>query len=151
MVARLARAALLLRLAQGSVVWHPSDHAVSAVQGAEVRCLHREQKSDAFFHFWDHAFEEEVYATPTETEADAVEVTGRVTGFNVELLEKLADEGGWRVRFFVMCNEAYPCARNMTNAALPDDEHRAMIYLQRNTSFDCLATAATMGSSASAR
>lgn len=144
MVSRLKCAALLFRLAFAEV-WHPSDLAVSAAQGSEVRCLHREQKSDAFFHFYDHAVEAAVYATPTETEADAVEVTGLVTGFNVELLEKLADEGGWRVKFYVMCNEAYACATNMTNGALPDDEHRAMLYLERNTSFDCLVTATTMG------
>ena len=72
---------LLLAAAAGARAWRPGDAAVEAARDATVRCLHFEQKSDAFFHFVDAAVERAVYATPTPTEADAVApVSRRVAG-----------------------------------------------------------------------
>ena len=119
--------------------WVPSDAAADAIDGQTIRCLHREGKSNAFFYFKDEADEAAAYATPTPTEADAVDVTGQVLGFNVDLLEKIANRGGWEVRFYVMCAEGYPCAANMTAPALPDSETAAIRWMQYNSSFDCMA------------
>lgn len=137
---------LALALGSGcaSHLWRPGPAAVAAAKGAVVRALHREQKSNAFFHFLDEDVEQRVYATPTETEADAVDVTGLVTGYNVQLMEALADAGGWTVRFYVMCASGYPCAKNMSRAPLPADDLPALGYLQANTTFDCVVTSTPM-------
>ncbi|KAH8072152.1 hypothetical protein JL720_11192 [Aureococcus anophagefferens] len=82
-----------------SATWLPTQEAVDAAAGRDMRCLHREGKSNAFFYFDDADEEAAAYATPTETEADAVDVTGKVTGFNVDLLEAVAAAGGWTVSF----------------------------------------------------
>ncbi|KAH8047476.1 ionotropic glutamate receptor [Aureococcus anophagefferens] len=81
-----------------SATWLPTQEAVDAAAGRDMRCLHREGKSNAFFYFDDADEEAAAYATPTETEADAVDVTGKVTG-NVDLLEAVAAAGGWTVSF----------------------------------------------------
>lgn len=106
--------------------WLPNEEAVAAAAGREVRCLHREGKSNAFFYFKESDDEAAAYSTATETEADAVDVTGQVTGFNVDLLEAIAEAGGWSVRFFVMCAESYGCAANMTRGALPAEDAEAL-------------------------
>ena len=124
-----------------SATWLPTQEAVDAAAGRDMRCLHREGKSNAFFYFYDADEEAAAYATPTETEADAVDVTGKVTGFNVDLLEAVADAGGWTVSFHVMCAAGYACAANMTGAPLPDGDVDALAYFQANlTTFDCVVT-----------
>ncbi|KAH8046877.1 hypothetical protein JL720_16282 [Aureococcus anophagefferens] len=124
-----------------SATWLPTQEAVDAAAGRDMRCLHREGKSNAFFYFDDADEEAAAYATPTETEADAVDVTGKVTGFNVDLLEAVAAAGGWTVSFHVMCATGYACSANMTGAPLPDGDVNALAYFQANlTTFDCVVT-----------
>ena len=113
---RFAVASLLLR---GAGAWKPDADALAATAGREVRVLHRHAKSNAFLYFHDADDEAAAYGAATPTEADAVEVTGQVTGFNVALMEALAARGGFTVRYFVMCAESYDCAANQTAGLIP--------------------------------
>ena len=47
-----------------SATWLPTQEAVDAAAGRDMRCLHREGKSNAFFYFDDADEEAAAYATP---------------------------------------------------------------------------------------
>ena len=141
---RFAVASLLLR---GAGAWKPDADALAATAGREVRVLHRHAKSNAFLYFHDADDEAAAYGAATPTEADAVEVTGQVTGFNVALMEALAARGGFTVRYFVMCAESYDCAANQTAGLIPKGTEDFMRYFQDNmTTFDAVVSSFPMTS-----
>ena len=137
---------LLFALLVGSAgaTWTPSAAALAASADREIRVLHRHAKSNAFFYFLDDDDEAAAYAAQTPTEDDAVEVTGQVTGFNVELMEALASKAGWTVRYFVMCCEGYDCAANQTSGLIPKNTEVFEQYFQSNMTFDAVVSSFPM-------
>lgn len=120
----MARLLLLLPIV---AAWRPDHAALEAARGETVRCLHREGKSNAFFQFYDSEDEAAAYAQATPTEADAIDVTDQVTGYNVEFLREAATQGEWTVEFYVMCGAGYPCDDGDVNA-LPADDYEFLEY-----------------------
>lgn len=125
--------------------FRPRPATVDLVRGTVVRCLHRESRSNAYFKFKREEDEAAAYNVSTPTEADAVDVTGKVTGYNVELLETIAKVGGWTVEFYVMCGQGSPCDQSTHyppgTSALPSDDNEMIEYFAKNmTTFDCIVT-----------